>query len=109
ETKRMNKKNKTEKMEERLKGELLGDRTHFTKDEEIFTILNQFETPHTSSPTETVDYGESDFKEDSRDDSGDELIPELEDSQSESDDELPLPEIDTPIPYVVCFLAIQAA
>ncbi|KAJ9591398.1 hypothetical protein L9F63_002004 [Diploptera punctata] len=32
------------------------------------------------------------------DDSGDELIPELEDSQSESEDELPLPEIDTPIP-----------
>ncbi|KAJ9593305.1 hypothetical protein L9F63_015125 [Diploptera punctata] len=30
--------------------------------------------------------------------SGDELIPELEDSQSESEDELPLPEIDTPIP-----------
>ncbi|KAJ9584011.1 hypothetical protein L9F63_021640, partial [Diploptera punctata] len=28
------------------------------------------------------------------DDSGDELIPELEDSQSESEDELPLPEID---------------
>ncbi|KAJ9574879.1 hypothetical protein L9F63_007942, partial [Diploptera punctata] len=32
------------------------------------------------------------------DDSGDELIPELEDSQSESEDELPLSEIDTPIP-----------
>ncbi|KAJ9596987.1 hypothetical protein L9F63_011986 [Diploptera punctata] len=31
-------------------------------------------------------------------DSGDELIPSLEDSQSESEDELPLPEIDTPIP-----------
>ncbi|KAJ9579826.1 hypothetical protein L9F63_004532 [Diploptera punctata] len=29
---------------------------------------------------------------------GDELIPELEDSQSESEDELPLPEIDTQIP-----------
>ncbi|KAJ9581089.1 hypothetical protein L9F63_023733, partial [Diploptera punctata] len=35
------------------------------------------------------------------DDSGDELIPELEDSQSESEDELPLPEIDMPIPCVV--------
>ncbi|KAJ9586104.1 hypothetical protein L9F63_020256 [Diploptera punctata] len=32
------------------------------------------------------------------DDSDDELIPELEDSQSESEDELPLPEIDTSIP-----------
>ncbi|KAJ9593934.1 hypothetical protein L9F63_014648 [Diploptera punctata] len=31
------------------------------------------------------------------DDSGDELIYELEDSQSESEDELPLPEIDMPI------------
>ncbi|KAJ9578868.1 hypothetical protein L9F63_004882 [Diploptera punctata] len=31
------------------------------------------------------------------DDSGDDLIPELEDSQSESEDEHPLPEIDTPI------------
>ncbi|KAJ9574010.1 hypothetical protein L9F63_008607, partial [Diploptera punctata] len=30
----------------------------------------------------------------------DELIPELEDSQSESEDELPLPEIDTPIPSI---------
>ncbi|KAJ9586014.1 hypothetical protein L9F63_020352, partial [Diploptera punctata] len=29
------------------------------------------------------------------DDSSDDLIPELEDSQSESEDELPLPEIDT--------------
>ncbi|KAJ9578540.1 hypothetical protein L9F63_005269 [Diploptera punctata] len=35
------------------------------------------------------------------DDSGDELIPELEDSQSKSEDELPLPEIDTPISCVV--------
>ncbi|KAJ9584885.1 hypothetical protein L9F63_020771, partial [Diploptera punctata] len=35
------------------------------------------------------------------DDSGDELIPELENSQSESEGELPLPEIDTPIPCVV--------
>ncbi|KAJ9585798.1 hypothetical protein L9F63_002435 [Diploptera punctata] len=46
------------------------------------------------------------------DDSGDELISELEDSQSESEDELPLPEIVTPIPcdifsYVLIFLFIR--
>ncbi|KAJ9598440.1 hypothetical protein L9F63_010884, partial [Diploptera punctata] len=38
------------------------------------------------------------LKLEKKDGQRDELIPELEDSQSESEDELPLPEIDTPIP-----------